>query len=449
MFAGSSAGAGGVEYWNDIVLKMFPAQHAAVVMDSAFAVIPPPSPTFPPEFLLFASLGVCTSDTLPLTLLSKCATQNLGLTDIIEYNAQQNPLVTYLLIQSKMDFVQLSYLSGIGASFGFPSIGPTEYFPTILPSLEKINQLPNMLFFVVEGFGHTFSRLPSLATTTETGCGDVLDPLCTTTTICGGFQYSNAYTFCKKAPAGSASLLDYYQKISRSEAISNVCLGGAAQCGELAIAKSFAPPKPGCMYATGCETDLDCVQGTYCKKNNGWSQCLEKPSLTGQLTASCHTSYYTGDWGCTPAASAENGGCCNPFTSCDVQKKTCQFGVDCSAVVTTLRLSSAPSASPTMSVGTSGEKMCEWAIGCRCDNDCLAGNVCIQNIGWSQCVEDPTYQVKVNPCRKSNVEWGCVAGDSGAESCCNPGASCNANRICDFPMACVRTTPATNNCPSA
>eukprot|EP00597_Dinobryon_sp_UTEXLB2267_P004479 CAMPEP_0170058040 /NCGR_PEP_ID=MMETSP0019_2-20121128/807_1 /TAXON_ID=98059 /ORGANISM="Dinobryon sp., Strain UTEXLB2267" /LENGTH=577 /DNA_ID=CAMNT_0010262871 /DNA_START=359 /DNA_END=2092 /DNA_ORIENTATION=- len=82
---------------------------------------------------------------------------------------------------------------------------------------------------------------------------------------------------------------------------------------------------------------------------------------------------------------------------------------------------------------------CEWATGCSTDSDCCTGGqICKHFNGYTQCMEDPTYQQLNNGCRKTN-EYGCQSN----ADCCNPAQTCQQG-LCKFGVCPpVQPTPST------
>ena len=70
-----------------------------------------------------------------------------------------------------------------------------------------------------------------------------------------------------------------------------------------------------CLWEGGCLQDDDCVEGTYCYKQEYWSQCREIHIYKHK--ESCINTYNTdeGKWGCFLNSSLETK-CCNPFALC-------------------------------------------------------------------------------------------------------------------------------------
>jgi len=179
------------------------------------------------------------------------------------------------------------------------------------------------------------------------------------------------------------------------------------------------------LYGTGCKTDTDCALGLKCNYFEGWSQCLESPVYL-QKSSECNRLFNSGDWGCL-----SNATCCNPYAYCN-SNKLCVLKNTCPV---TSKPTTAPTMLPTLILSTvNEEKLCQYALGCKSDNDCVKGTACQLNQYWSQCVE-PSSNLKTGICKKTNADWGCNSNSD----CCNKDASCSQNRLCVLSSSCVKS----------
>jgi hypothetical protein len=94
-----------------------------------------------------------------------------------------------------------------------------------------------------------------------------------------------------------------------------------------------------CQWATGCNSNDDCVLGNKCQKYDFWSQCIEDPAALSQTTCLATNS----EWGCGNGLGSKE--CCNRFAVCTANH-LCSFTESCV-------YSFKPTKSPVLQPGTS------------------------------------------------------------------------------------------------
>jgi len=193
--AGDSAGAAGAIIWADKLLSEFPSSSAAIISDCPPIVIPDSVYS-----MVFSNWGACTSPLLSAALQKTCkASQPFGLADIALSVMANNPTVPFVYIISKLDNVLWAYYCVYaGDYFGFPQISLPEYNELLVKAINKLNQSPNFITFLVDSMEHTYTvDDQSLMTSTTYGLG---------------------------APVGS-SLISFLDKLplSNGESISSLC----------------------------------------------------------------------------------------------------------------------------------------------------------------------------------------------------------------------------------
>ena len=101
-----------------------------------------------------------------------------------------------------------------------------------------------------------------------------------------------------------------------------------------------------CLWEGGCLQDDDCVEGTYCYKQEYWSQCREIHIYKHK--ESCINTYNTdeGKWGCFLNSSLETK-CCNPFALC-YDNRLCVLSCADSSIMPSQNPSIMPSQNPSI-----------------------------------------------------------------------------------------------------
>ena len=192
-----------------------------------------------------------------------------------------------------------------------------------------------------------------------------------------------------------------------------------------------------CLYGNCRGAPADCIPGAICQYSNPYySQCVEDPAY--RAATNCRK---TNEYGCGGAAG---GSCCNPSAVCNADRvcilpqPTCvndAASAPSSQPAQSLSLSlqpAAPSPSPSRSPAAAPTQVvCLWGDCSAPSSACAVGLTCKwQSAYYSQCVEDARFSTGRSDCHATN-QWGC-GGLSGPSACCNPGAGCNSQHVCEI-----------------
>jgi len=152
---GQSAGSIGVQLWAEHLLEVFDYERAAVIADSFAGVFPPGV-----QSLLFKDGGACSSHILAEDMQAKCHAGDITVQDVFSRAIKKNDEVSFGIIQSKGDEVQLVYYNAMVQSL---QLNVTLLTPAgLLVEANRIFQgytNPNFGLYAIDGSHHVFTNL--------------------------------------------------------------------------------------------------------------------------------------------------------------------------------------------------------------------------------------------------------------------------------------------------
>jgi hypothetical protein len=162
--SGSSVGAIAAPLWLDTVASLVPAHSYVLLADSLVLNMPE---AYQPDF--FALWGFCGSVLMPSEYSEDCETRNFSHVDLHILAMQKHPNVPFVTVTSKLDNTATSAYNRFVEDRGGTLLWPTEFQVEIVSVLERLNQEPNFVAYVISSFNHLFMTRSRYYDATEFG----------------------------------------------------------------------------------------------------------------------------------------------------------------------------------------------------------------------------------------------------------------------------------------
>jgi len=155
VITGVSAGAIGTQVWASKLLREFSYTHASVMVDSYTGV-------FPAGFQgpVFKGLGVCGLDIIRPELQELCFQETITIDKVFEHTMEEFPQVTFAVINSKYDNVQIDFYKKAAISMGnFAglSISPNHFFELMNGITDRYKKHANFVHFTRPSAHHIYT----------------------------------------------------------------------------------------------------------------------------------------------------------------------------------------------------------------------------------------------------------------------------------------------------
>eukprot|EP00928_Gymnodinium_smaydae_P020811 TRINITY_DN18045_c0_g2_i1.p1 TRINITY_DN18045_c0_g2~~TRINITY_DN18045_c0_g2_i1.p1 ORF type:complete len:374 (+),score=24.10 TRINITY_DN18045_c0_g2_i1:167-1288(+) len=167
ILSGSSAGALATQIWADALFQEFSSggrtyHQGSAIVDSFLGLLPS---TLAPA-LLKERLGVCASGFQSAAIQRVCEgtspprDKSQFMVSVLKEAMSNNPRVAFVILNSKVDKVQMFYYTAVALSFHKLSfMSSQQYYRTMNRILAEYAEYPNFASFLVDGRQHTFLEL--------------------------------------------------------------------------------------------------------------------------------------------------------------------------------------------------------------------------------------------------------------------------------------------------
>mgnify|MGYP003385990434 FL=1 len=161
---GSSVGAIAAPIWLDLIVNLIPAHSYVLLADSLVLNMPE---AYQPDF--FALWGFCGSVLMPAEYAEDCRSRNFSHVDLHILAMQKHPEVSFITVSSKKDNIATAAYNRFVEDRGDIVLWPSEFQVVTMSVLERLNQEPNFVAYVISSFNHLFMTRSRYFDATEFG----------------------------------------------------------------------------------------------------------------------------------------------------------------------------------------------------------------------------------------------------------------------------------------